>query len=46
VRALERARGRITRNVRAEARFCSAAELERLPLSKLAKKALALRRPM
>jgi len=38
--------GRLSRGGRAEARFCSAADLERLPLSKLTKKALALRRPM
>jgi A/G-specific adenine glycosylase len=43
---LENAGGRLARAARAEARFCSAADLERLPLSKLTKKALALRSPM
>jgi A/G-specific adenine glycosylase len=38
--------GRLRPAVRREARFCGAAELARLPLSALAKKALALRRPM
>ena len=42
--ALEARGGRLAR--RREARFCGAAELEGLPLSKLMKKALALRRPM
>jgi A/G-specific adenine glycosylase len=44
--ALEVTGGRVARKVRAEARFCTAADLGRLPLSKLTKKALALRRPM
>ena len=43
---LDDAGGRLSRAARAEARFCSPADLERLPLSKLTKKALALRRPM
>jgi len=43
---LEDAGGRLARGARAAARFCSAADLERLPLSRLAKKALALHRPM
>jgi len=38
--------GRLARGRRAEARFCSPAERARLPLSALAKKALALQRPM
>ena len=38
--------GRLERAARREARFCGARELDRLPLSALAKKALALRRPM
>jgi A/G-specific adenine glycosylase len=44
--ALGDLRGRISARARAEARFCGPAELERLPLSSLTKKALALRRPM
>jgi A/G-specific adenine glycosylase len=44
--SLEYRTGRLSRGARAEARFCAAADLERLPLSKLTKKALALRRPM
>src|SRR5258706_770960 len=43
---LEDAGGRLSRAARAEARFCSAADLQRLPPSKLTKKAPALRRPM
>ena len=43
---LDDAGGRLSRAARAEARFCSAADLARLPLSKLTKKALALRSPM
>jgi len=42
--ALEARGGRLARG--RDARFCSAAELEALPLAKLMKKALALRRPM
>jgi A/G-specific adenine glycosylase len=38
--------GRLSPAARPEARFCGPAELARLPLSALAKKALALHRPM
>jgi A/G-specific adenine glycosylase len=38
--------GRLSRAARAQARFCAAADLEALALSKLTKKALALQRPM
>ena len=44
--SLEYRTGRLSRGARGEARFCAAADLERLPLSKLTKKALALHRPM
>jgi adenine-specific DNA glycosylase len=44
--ALTRESGSPPRARRAEARFCGAAELAGLPLSKLTKKALALGRPM
>ena len=44
--ALGDSRGRVSARVQAEARFCGPAELERLPLSSLTKKALAFRRPM
>jgi A/G-specific adenine glycosylase len=43
---LDDAGGRLSRAAKPDARFCSAADLERLPLSKLTKKALALRSPM
>jgi A/G-specific adenine glycosylase len=44
--SLECPTGRLSRGTRREARFCGRADLERLPLSKLTKKALALQRPM
>jgi A/G-specific adenine glycosylase len=44
--ALEYRGGRLSRAARAGARFCGAADLGRLPLSKLTVKALALREPM
>ncbi len=44
--ALTHERGAPPRAGRAEARFCAAPDLDELPLSKLTKKALALRRPM
>jgi len=44
--ALEDRGGRLRPSARAEARFCGGAELADLPLSALAKKALALARPM
>jgi A/G-specific adenine glycosylase len=46
VLAFEDRGGRLAKAARADARFCSDADLARLPLSTLAKKALALRRPM
>jgi len=43
---LEDCGGRLRTSARGDARFCSPGELARLPLSALAKKALALARPM
>ncbi|MFI5315280.1 MAG: A/G-specific adenine glycosylase [Myxococcota bacterium] len=46
VMALEYRAGRLSRAGRAGVRFCTAPDLERLPLSTLTRKALALRSPM